>query len=107
MKIAVKNSGDRKKIILMVEKFDVANMQEIKKNIEQEINAEKSNVLLDLSVVKFIDSSGLSVIIALFKQQKKLKKKLEICGLQKQPMELLKITQLHKIFMIIDNCNKR
>jgi len=104
MKIAVKSAGDRKKIILMVDKFDVANMQDIKKSIEKELKSDKSDILIDLSLVKFIDSSGLSVIIAVFKQLTKLKKKLELCGVQKQPKELLEITQLHKIFTIVNSC---
>lgn len=105
MKIAVKKLENRKKITLVVEKFDIANMQEIKRNIEGELKGYRGNILIDFSHVKFIDSSGLSVIIAVFKQLNKIKKKLELCGLQKQPTELLEITQLHKILTIVNSCN--
>ena len=105
MKIAIENINDVKKITLNVEKFDVANMQEIKKAIDAELKENPSDVLINFSNVSFVDSSGLSVIISVFKQLNGLKHKLELCGLQAQPMELLEITQLHKIFTIVDTCN--
>ena len=105
MKISIENLNDVKKITLNVEKFDVANMQEIKKAIDSELKENPSDVLINFSNVSFVDSSGLSVIISVFKQLNGLKHKLELCGLQAQPMELLEITQLHKIFTIVDSCN--
>ena len=94
-----------KKITLLVQKFDVSNMQEIKQKINKELKSKSSDIVIDLSLVSFLDSSGLSVIIATFKQLSAKDKKLQLCGLREQPLELLKITQLYKIFTIIDNCN--
>ena len=105
MSISVEKLENKNKITINVEKFDVANMQEIKKSIQKEINNELSDVIIDLSEVSFIDSSGLSVIIAIFKQLNTTNHKLELSGLQTQPMELLEITQLHKIFTIVNSCN--
>jgi len=105
MSISVERLENKITITINVEKFDVVNMQEIKKSIQKEINNELSDVILDLSEVSFIDSSGLSVIIAIFKQLNTTNHKFELSGLQTQPMELLEITQLHKIFTIINNSN--
>ena len=98
--------GNAKKITIHVEKFDVSNMKEIKKSIESEINRKSSNIIIDFSRVNFIDSSGLSVVIATFKKLKAMRGQLKLCGLKAQPLQLLKITQLHKIFTVVDNCNK-
>ena len=105
MKFSVENRNDSKFIILDVEKFDVSNMQEIKKGIVAEVEENPSNLTLDFSNVDFVDSSGLSVVISVFKQLKSLDFDLTLCGLKEQPMELLEITQLHKIFKIVDGCN--
>ncbi len=43
-------------------------MKEIRRSIEREISRNDRRVLLDFSSVKFIDSSGLSVIITMFKK---------------------------------------
>jgi anti-sigma B factor antagonist len=106
MNTSVMAIGNAKKITIYVEKFDVSNVKEIKKSIELEINRKNSNIIIDFSRVNFIDSSGLSVIIAIFKKLKGMRGQLRLCGLNPQPMQLLKITQLHKIFSIVDNCNK-
>jgi anti-sigma B factor antagonist len=97
--------GNTKKITIHVEKFDVSNMKEIKKSIEREIGRKANNIVIDFSRVNFIDSSGLSVIIATFKKIKSMRGQLRLCGLKAQPLQLLKVTQLHKIFTVIDNCN--
>ncbi|HHD80646.1 MAG TPA: anti-sigma factor antagonist [Campylobacterales bacterium] len=105
MSISTTDLKKSKKITLLVQKFDVSNMQEIKQKINKEIKSKNSDIVIDLSFVSFLDSSGLSVLIATFKQLNAKKKKLQLCGLQEQPLELLKITQLHKIFTVINDCN--
>ncbi len=106
MKTSIATVGSAKKIKIDVEKFDVSNMKEIRRSIEREITNRSNNIVLDFSNVKFIDSSGLSVIIGTFKKLKSMRGVLRLCGLQPQPLSLLKITQLHKILSIVDNCNR-
>jgi len=104
MKVSIDNSSQIIKMRLNVEKFDVSNMQEIKKELQNELEKKAQDVLIDLSPVSFVDSSGLSVLIAIFKQLNASKHKMQLCGLQEQPMELLEITQLHKVFTLINSC---
>ena len=105
MSISTTTFKKAKKITLLVQKFDVGNMQEIKQKINKEIQSSSSDIVLDLSFVSFLDSSGLSVLIATFKQLGAKNRKFKLCGLKEQPLELLKITQLYKIFTILDDCN--
>ncbi|NPA60725.1 MAG: STAS domain-containing protein [Epsilonproteobacteria bacterium] len=93
-----------KKIKIDVEKFDVSNMKDIKRSIERDISRRDMRVLLDFSSVKFIDSSGLSVIITIFKRLRAVGGLLVLCGLNSQPLSLLKTTQLHRIIKIADRC---
>lgn len=105
MKISKETLSHKIKITFNIKKFDIIHMQEIKREINQVITNNPNNILIDFSNVSFIDSSGLSVIIGIFKQLNTLNKKLELCGLQEQPIELFELTQLHKLLTIIDNCN--
>lgn len=77
----------------------------MKKAISTEIDENNKNIIIDFSPVSFVDSSGLSVVIATFKQLNSINGELRLCGLQEQPLELLQITQLHKVFTIIDSCD--
>lgn len=104
MSITATALNNQKVIKLEVTKFDVSNMQKIKQSIMEEIETGSNHIILDFSDVEFVDSSGLSVVIATFKQLNSIDGTLQLCGLQEQPLELLQITQLHKIFEIIDSC---
>lgn len=87
------------------EKLDVLNMKSLKENILEIIAEGNTHLIINLKEVIFIDSSGLSVLISLFKHLKTLDGSLELCGLNEQPTELLEITQLDKIFTISEACN--
>lgn len=105
MQTTIERLNNKIKVTLNVKRFDITHMQNIKKEINQKIKDNPNDILIDFSNVSFIDSSGLSVIIGIFKQLNGFNKKLELCGLQEQPIELFELTQLHKIFTIIDKCN--
>lgn len=87
------------------EKLDVLNMKSLKENISEIVANGNIDLIINLKEVQFIDSSGLSVLISLFKQLKTLEGSLELCGLNEQPTELLEITQLDKIFTISEVYN--
>jgi len=87
------------------EKLDVLNMKRLKERMMEIVADGNTNLVINLRQITFIDSSGLSVLISLFKHIKTLNGSLELCGLNEQPTELLEITQLDKIFTISKICN--
>lgn len=94
------------KITINVDRLDVFSMKETKEDIN--INIEgKNKVLLDLSKVDFLDSSGLSVLIGVLKTINNIEDgSLILCALKMQPYELMQITQLYNVFNIIEDCSK-
>lgn len=71
------------------------------KMIEQ-INLGRVNFLLDVSKLKFIDSSGLGVLVSIHKRVKENKGKLIIKGLDGEVKNVFELTRLTKVFEIID-----
>ncbi len=51
---------------------------------------EKSDVVIDMSRIEFIDSSGIGAIVFLFKRLRALQRCLSLVGVHGQPLELLK-----------------
>jgi len=101
----VSELGSYTKITIMKERFDVASMLEIKEEIHNIID-KKHQVVIDMTMVNFLDSSGLSVLISILKALKKNDSaELKLCGLTTQPSELMEITQLYNVFDIIEECN--
>jgi len=105
MNIHAQKVGHYTKISINVKKLDVTSMQEIKEEI-QDILDKENKIILDLSSVNFLDSSGLSVLISILKQLNKVENsKLILCGLNTQPNELMQITQLYNVFDIVVDCD--
>jgi len=105
MYVKISELNDYTKITIMKERFDVASMQEIKEEIHNIIK-EKHKIVIDMSMVSFLDSSGLSVLISILKTLKKYDgAELKLCELTTQPAELMEITQLYNVFDIIKDCN--
>ena len=101
MNLSIKESNGKAIIGINSNRLDVSNMQNLKKSLNEVVDAGNKNLILDLSGVSFVDSSGLSVFIGLFKRLNGLENaSLELAGLEEQPTELFQITQLDKVFSI-------
>ena len=101
----VSELGSYTKITIMKERFDVASMLEIKEEIHNIIE-KNHKIVIDMAMVNFLDSSGLSVLISILKTIKKNDgAELKLCELTTQPAELMEITQLYNVFNIIEDCN--
>jgi len=104
MKIETTTINGYTKVKINIDRLDVAVMKEIKEDINKAID-DKHKVVLDLSMVNFLDSSGLSVLISVLKQVNKLDDaSFKLCALNEQPNELMQITQLYNVFDIVDTC---
>jgi len=106
MSIKVKEVNGYTVITVETERLDVVNMKEMKEAMMEIVDAGNHKMVIDLSPVKFIDSSGLSVIISLFKRLNTSNGELILCGLGEQPKELLQITQLIRLFKVVDACEE-
>lgn len=81
--------------------FDVLNSGEIKNKILEKVSDVVSkDLVIDLTNVSYIDSSGLGVLIGLHKQCKLNGRRLKLFGLNKQLEELFSLTSLDKILNI-------
>jgi anti-anti-sigma factor len=63
-------------------------------------DTDKQQVVLDLSRVDFIDSSGIGAIVFLFKRLKAQRRVLELSGVRDQPKQLLELLRIHQVITI-------
>jgi len=104
MELVIEKKYGITEVIIKSKRFDYSVMKEIKEAFEKLADEGNKKIILNLENVEFMDSSGLSVIISLYKRLNQEDGKLVICGLQEQPTELINITQLYKLFNIVENC---
>lgn len=65
------------------------------------IDEGERRIILDLSGVEFIDSSGLGALVSSLKRMGQ-KGDLALCGLQSRPMSMVKLTRMDRVFSIYE-----
>ncbi|RLA94064.1 MAG: anti-sigma factor antagonist [Deltaproteobacteria bacterium] len=98
MEIQVEKRGDVLVVKPLDKRLDALIASEFKDRVLQCIDEEKvKKVVLDLSKVEFVDSSGLGAIVSILKHVIR-EGRLVLCSLQKAVDELMGLTRLYRIF---------
>ena len=76
----------------------------LKEHVEQYIeDATLAGMIINCADVKFIDSSGLGLIVSIFKTLKKMEKKFALTALSDRTMEIFTLTKLDNILTIAND----
>ncbi len=102
MNIIITYKDDTAFIKIVTERFDHQNAKEAKDTLFNIIDNGIHKMVLNLSSMEFMDSTGLSVIVSIFKRISSVNGELKLCPLSKQPTELLKIIQLNRLLTFLD-----
>jgi anti-sigma B factor antagonist len=97
MQIQATEQGDILYLKLLVKRIDASFASEFKAFVLGRINSGKKKILLNLSEVDFIDSSGLGAIVAILKALGG-RSNLAICGLRETVSTLFRLSHMDKIF---------
>ena len=100
MKIEAVTKGDVLVVKLYESRLDSYVATEFRDEMDRFAKQGNSQIVLDLSVVEFVDSSGLGAIVT---TQKRLgtDRDLVICGANDPVTRLFKLARLDKIFQIV------
>lgn len=85
---------------LMGELIDRGQAKELTEEIDKHISEGRVKFVFDLEKLKYINSSGLGVIITLFTRARKNEGEIVICCVNKKVKELLLITKLNSVFTV-------
>jgi len=77
--------------------LDAGNAKEFKRDILPVLEG-KPKVILDMSELKFVDSSGLGAILSCLRQQNANGGELKLCGMLKPVRALFELVRMHRIF---------
>jgi anti-sigma B factor antagonist len=84
--------------------IDMANSPELRKAILHEIrDARTSRVVLNLSGMKYIDSSGVASLVEGLKASRDMGSRFVLFGLSASAREVLQLSRLLKVFEVRDN----
>lgn len=91
------------------ENLDAITVPEARPLIDQLLDQGALKVVFDISGVKTIDSSGVAIIVSLFKRLRAIGGSVRVAGLQGQPKEIfhfLRLDQALPIFGTADEATK-
>ncbi len=102
MKINGKNLGE----ICVVElegEIDAEHSAQLKSALAKYRETAPKKFVVDLSKVRFIDSTGLGIMISLMRSLNEQGGKLRLSGLNDEVRSIFQITRLHKVFDLNSN----
>lgn len=83
------------------ENFAVEEAAEFREKVNDLISKGQNSFLLDFSNCTFVDSTGLGVLVGIYKKCKELNGTFKLRSINPQVMKVFKLTRLDKVFQII------
>lgn len=100
MRLDIKTRNDRTAISVKEERLDAHNSGELKDKILRALQDGSRHVVVDLTDVKFIDSSGLGALLSGYKNANQRAGTLVLSGLQPRVLSMFELTRLNRVFEI-------
>lgn len=100
MNIAEENINDKILVRVKEVRLDADNSGELKEYLQRLLKNEAKALVIDLSAVNFIDSSGLGALLSGYKNASLLQGSLVLSGLQPRVQSMFELTRLHHVFEI-------
>ncbi|GFE61082.1 STAS domain-containing protein [Geobacter sp. AOG2] len=100
MQYKIEENGAVKVVYVKEERLDAHNSEELKTELNRLFDSGTKDLLIDLKEVRFIDSSGLGVLVSGFKNAAARQGSLKLSGLQSQVKSMFELTRLHRVFDI-------
>jgi len=92
-------------VLLVRGEIDVASAPEFHASLSDLIGQGPEIIIVDMSEVSFIDSTGLGVLVGAEKQMRDAGQALRLVVTQPQIIRLLELTGLDEVFTILSNGN--
>jgi len=99
MEISIEKVDSVAVAALPVEELDASNSSEFKRDIGPLLQSQ-SKLVLDLSQLRFVDSSGLGAMLSCLRQLSAKGGDLKLSGMSKQVRALFELVRMHRIFDI-------
>jgi anti-sigma B factor antagonist len=99
MAIASDRMGDVTVAMVPMEELDAGNAAEFKREVAPLLEAT-TKLVLDLSRLRFVDSSGLGAFISCLRKLNANGGDVKLCGMSKQVRAVFELVRMHRIFDI-------
>ena len=102
MELAIDRIGDITAVAVPVDELDASNASEFKRDIAP-VLLPNTKLVLDLTHVRFMDSSGLGAMLSCLRLLNGKHGDLKLCGTSAQVRGAFELVRLHRIFDIYNS----
>lgn len=99
MEFIVDKENDVAVVTIPVAELDAANTAEFKRDMAPVLDTH-AKVVLDLTRLRFVDSSGLGSFISCLRKLNEKQGDLKLCGMSKQVRAVFELVRMHRILDI-------
>ena len=99
MEIITEKNGNVTVVTLAGENLVAGNAKQFKQRV-MPIFAPQAKILFDLARLKFVDSTGLGVMVSCLRQATAAQGDLRLCSMSKSVRALFELVRMHKVFEI-------
>ena len=99
MEMALERVYDVAVAAVPVEELDASNVAEFKRDMAPLLHAQRE-LVLDLSRLRFVDSSGMGAILSCLRQLTAKGGDLKLCGMSRQVRTVFELVRMHRILDI-------
>lgn len=100
MQLAVETIGNVTVVTIPVEDLDGTNAEEFKRDIAP-VLATHSNLVLDVSRLRFVDSAGLGSVISCLRKLNAKGGDLKLSGMSTPVRGVIELVRMHRVFDIL------
>ncbi len=101
MKIQLETKGNVAVVTVCSEAIDASNAKEFKEGMIPLLE-KHSQVVFDMSHLRFVDSTGLGALLSCLRELHKSNGDLRLFGMTKQVRVLFEVVNMHKVFEIFN-----
>lgn len=80
--------------------LDAVSVPEIRPELDRIVADGDKRVVVDLSGLRLVDSSGVGAIVSLFKRVRAEGREFDVTGVQGQPLQIFQVLRLDQVFRL-------
>ena len=90
-------------VVALDGEIDLIRSPQLRDELMALLNADVQHLVIDLSQVPFMDSSGVATLVEALQVQRRKDYKLVLCGMQTKVRSIFEISRLDMVFTIVDD----
>jgi anti-sigma B factor antagonist len=103
LEISENTLSEKSVLLKIVGRLNATSTQKLKTRLKQLVDGNKTELILDMRAVSFIDSSGLASLVSGLKLARERGGWLKLAGVNEQVASIFKMTLLDRVFELYPN----